>query len=137
MLTASTAMTLGLGAAYMRWRTPVWGVGAAAFAGLAFGIDFRGISLLVAVAAFAVAATERRLWMLALIAAVAAAGPVANGMVGISQQKETATAVGTQRALEVRLALESGDPALVRACQNEPTTEACLLYTSPSPRDIS
>ena len=124
MLTASTAMTLGLGAAYMRWKTPVWGVGAAAFAGLAFGIDFRGISLLVAVAAFAVAATERRLWMIALIATIGAAGPVANQMVGISQQKETATAVGTQRALEVRLALESGDPALVQACQNEPTTEA-------------
>ena len=32
--------------------------------------------------------------------------------------------MGTQRALEVRLALESGDMDLVRACRSEPTDEA-------------
>lgn len=124
MLTASTAMTLGCGAAYMRWRSPAMGALAALFAGLAFGIDFRGIALLVAVAAFALAATERRWKTVALIAALAAAGPFANQSFSIAQQKQTSTAVGTQRALEVRLALESGNPELVRACQNEPTDEA-------------
>ena len=129
MLTAATAMTLASGAAYMRWRSSGWGITAAAFAGLAFGVDFRGVALLVAVAAFVAVANERRLWVLALVGAVGAAGPLVNQSVGISQQKETATAVGTQRALEVRLALESGSPALVRACQNEPTNES---YPSPS-----
>ena len=129
LLTASTAVTLGAGAAYLRWKTPIAGVVAAAFAGLAFGIDFRGIALVVAVAAFVLLNRERRKGAIALIALMCAVGPLANQSSSIGHQKETATAVGTQRALELQLALESGDVDLVRACQNEPTTGA---YPTPA-----
>ena len=126
LLTASTAMTLGCGAAFMRWYRPSLGILAAAFAGLALGIDFRGIALVAAAVAFAVYVwtQNRKLWTAAAVLIPLTVGPLINQSIGISHQKETATAVHTQRALEVSLALESGDPALVRACQNEPIDSA-------------
>jgi hypothetical protein len=131
MLTAATAMTLGCGAAFMRWHRPGLGILAATFAGLGLGIDFRGIALVAAVAAFAVFVwAQNRKTVAAIVVLVPLlAAPLINQTLAISHQKETATAVYTQRALEVSLALESGNPALVQACQNEPIDSA---YPTPA-----
>jgi hypothetical protein len=123
-LAAATGMSLACGAAFLRWRQPVWIMLAGASAGLAWGIDFRGIALVCAVAAMGVLGAEKRWGLILAIAATFAAGQLANNAVQISTTKDTSIAVQTQRELELRLAVESGDMHLVRACHDEPVDSA-------------
>ena len=125
MLTAATGAALALGAAFARWGHPLAAFGAAAAAGLALGIDFRGIVLVLAVLALmAVHLTQKRdIRPVGIALVLMALGPLSNSLLSVSNQKQTATAVGTQRALEVKLAVESGDIELSRACRDEPTDQ--------------
>jgi hypothetical protein len=131
MLTACTAVSLAFGAAFIRWGRPAFGGIAGLAAGLALGIDFRGIALIVAVFAMSLVALRRShpKKAIALTLALMMVGPYFNHRFSVSHQKQTATAVQTQRDLEVRLAIESGNMDLVRACRNEPTDQA---YPTPS-----
>ena len=124
MLTATTGLTLACGAAFLRWGHPVFGAIGALSAGLALGIDFRGLAMvaLMVVALILLAWSRHRRPGIALLAlALLVVGPALNQTKAVSHQKTTDTA--TQRALEVRLALESGDIDLVRACRSELTDE--------------
>ena len=131
MLTAATAVALSLGAAYARFGHRALGLGAALGAGLALGIDFRGLALVVAVVALlALGAHRHRDFRgVALAALCLMVGPALNSTLAVSHQKATATSVHAQRALEVELAVNSGNIALARACRGEPVDEA---YPSPS-----
>ena len=126
MLTATTGLALGCGAAYSRWGHPIAGAVAAAAAGIALGIDFRGIALVVAVSTLLLFGLwrHRDLRGAAVALLLLTAGPLLNQSVSVSHQKETATAVQTQRALEVDLAITSGNMDLVRSCRDEPTDAA-------------
>jgi hypothetical protein len=126
MLTATTGLALALGATHARWGHRAAGLGAAAAAGLALGIDFRGIALVVAVMALLALGTHRHRDFrgTALAILLLGVGPMLNQSVAVTHQKSTATAVHTQRALEVELAVNSGNIALARACRNEPVDEA-------------
>ena len=126
MLTACTAAALAFGACFIRWGHPIYGAIAGLAAGLALGIDFRGIALVVAVAVMAAFALARRRQKAsaALVIACLLVGPLLNRSVAVSHQKQTATAVQTQRALEVQLAIDSGNMDLVRACRDEPVDGA-------------
>jgi hypothetical protein len=134
MLTACTALSLAFGAAWVRWPRVHWAALAGVSAGLAWGIDFRGLASVVTVVmlgAMTLPAVSRGK-AIALIAATLIAisiGPVTNDALSISDQKQTQTQVQTQRELELRLARESDIPDLSRACANEPVTGA---YPSPS-----
>jgi hypothetical protein len=123
-LTACTALSLGAGAAMVRWPRLHWALLAGLSAGIGWGIDFRGGALVAAVLMLmlmALMARPRR-WQLPLTLALAAAfGPMLNHSLAVTDQRGTDTAVGTQRALELRLAIESGDPGLVSACTGAPT----------------
>ena len=126
MLTATTGLTLACGAAFLRWGHPVFGAIGALSAGLALGIDFRGLAMVALMVVLILLAwsRHRRPGIALLALALLVVGPALNQTKAVSHQKTTDTAVGTQRALEVRLALESGDMDLVRACRSEPTDEA-------------
>ena len=131
MLTATTGLTLAFGAAFYRWGHPALGAIGALAAGLALGIDFRGLAMVALMAVLVLLSWQRhrRAGAVGLAIALLAIGPGLNGALAVSQQKGTDTAVQTQRALEVQLAVDSGDMDLVRACRDEPTDEA---YPSPS-----
>ncbi len=121
VLTAATAMSLGAGAALVRWPRLHWALLAGGFAGLGLGVDFRGGALVLAVVfllLLALQARSKRATLAIALIIAAAIGPVLNHALTIADQRGTDTAVSTQRALEVRLAVESGDEALVRACAN-------------------
>ena len=126
MLTACTGLSLAFGACWIRWGHPLFGMVAGLAAGLALGIDFRGIALVVTVAVMGliVLAQHNRKKASAIALACILVGPTLNQMVSVSYQKQTATAVQTQRQLEVQLALESGNMDLVHACRDEPTDQA-------------
>jgi len=126
MLTACTATSLAFGACFVRWGNPVFGAVAGLAAGLALGIDFRGIALVVAITIMAgvALAQHRSKTSTAVVIAFLFVGPLLNQAVAVSHQKQTSTAVQTQRALEVQLAIDSGDINLARACRDEPTDEA-------------
>ncbi len=125
VLTAATAMALAAGAAMVRWPKLYWAVTAGLFAGIGWGVDFRGGALILAVLLLmllALKARGRRIPLAAGLMLAAGLGPLLNHNLAVADQRGTDTAVGTQRALEVRLAIESGDPALVDACsQSAPT----------------
>ena len=123
-LAATTGMSLACGAAFARWKNPIWIVLAAMAAGIAWGVDFRGIALVCAVAVLALMSIGKRWILLFIVAGAIGAGPLANKAFEISVTKDTAYAVQTQRALELKLAVESGNADLVRACINEPADSA-------------
>ena len=124
MLTATTGLTLACGAAFLRWGHPVFGAIGALSAGLALGIDFRGLAMVALMVVLILLAwsRHRRPGIALLALALLVVGPALNQTKAVSHQKTTDTAVGTQRALEVRLALESGDMDLV--LPQESTDEA-------------
>ena len=138
-LAAMTGLSLASAAAYVRWRHPIWILLGGLAAGLAWGVDFRGISLVCAVLVLGLVGMERRRagrpWgLLLLVLSTAAAGPLVNQAIQISETKETAYSVQTQRELELRLAVESGQIDLVRACRNEVADSAYpTLQTLVSP----
>jgi len=123
-LAAATGMSLACGAAFVRWRHPLWIAIASLFAGLAWGIDFRGIALVCAVLAMMLVGGKNRWGLMLGVVATIAMGQLANNAVQIATTKDTSVAVQTQRELEVRLAVESGDMSLVRACHDEPVDSA-------------
>ena len=123
-LAATTGLSLAGGAAFARWKSPAWIVLAAVAAGIAWGVDFRGIALVCAVTVLALMSLERRWLLLAVVAGAISAGPLANKAVEIAVTKDTAYAVQTQRELELKLAVESGNVELTRACFNEPADSA-------------
>ena len=127
VLTACTALALGAGAAMVRWPHWGWATLAGLSAGIGWGVDFRGSALVAAVLilmALALKARPKR-WQIPLaLALTAAIGPWLNHSLAVADQRGTDTAVGTQRALELRLAIESGDSALVSACQQTTATDA-------------
>ena len=118
-LAATTGLSLACGAAYVRWKHPVWIVLAGLAAGFAWGVDFRGISLVCAVIVLGILGSPRRWGVLVVVLGTIATGPIANSAVQIAETKNTSYAVQTQRDLELRLAVESGQIDLVRACHNE------------------
>jgi hypothetical protein len=127
VLTACTALSLGAGAAMVRWPRLHWALLAGLSAGIGWGIDFRGGALVAAVLMLMLMALQARprRWQLPLTLALAAAlGPLLNHNLAVADQRGTDTAVGTQRALELRLAVESGDAGLVAACTGAPTGSA-------------
>ncbi len=132
MLTATTGLTLACGAAFLRWGHPLFGAVGALSAGLALGVDFRGLAMVtfMVVLTLFVWHRHRRPGVAALAIALLVVGPALNQAKAVSHQKGTDTAVQTQRALEVKLAIESGDMDLVRACQSEPTDEAYPSLTA-------
>ncbi len=127
VLTACTAMSLGAGAAMVRWPRLHWALLAGGFAGLGWGVDFRGGALVLAVVfllLLALQARGRRAHLAAGLVLAASLGPFLNHSLAIADQRGTESAVATQRTLELRLALESGDPALAQACRDAPTDGA-------------
>ena len=124
MLTACTAVALAFGAAFIRWGRPAFGGIAGLAAGLALGIDFRGIALIVAVSAMGLVALRRShpKKAIALTLALMMVGPYFNHRFSVSHQKQTATAVQTQRDLEVR-ALESGNRTSFERAEMNPQTK--------------
>ncbi|MAY79194.1 MAG: hypothetical protein CL930_00230 [Deltaproteobacteria bacterium] len=126
MLTACTGLSLACGAALARWGHPIWAITAGLFAGIGLGVDFRGAALVAAVIAMGALSSSRSIRMTSIAGLLVALlfGPLMNNAVQISTQKETAEQVGTQRDLEIRLAIESGDVELANACRNEPTDSA-------------
>ena len=123
-LAAATGLSLACSAAFVRWRNPLWIIVAGLAAGLAWGVDFRGIALVCAVGAMAILGAHKRWGLLVVTVLSLSAGPLANKAVQITTTKDAAVAVHTQRALELRLAVESGQVDLVQACLNEPADSA-------------
>ena len=123
-LAATTGLSLACGAAFTVWRKPIWILLAGIAAGLAWGIDFRGIALVCAVVVLAGFGLEKRWGLLLGIIAAIAFGPAMNASAQIAVTKDTSYAVQTQRALELKLAVESGKVELVQACLNEPADSA-------------
>lgn len=124
VLTACTALALGAGAAMVRWPRLHWALLAGLSAGIGLGVDFRGGALVVAVImlmGLALQARQRRWQLPAILLLSMTIGPALNHSLAIAEQRGTDSAVGTQRALELRLAIQSGDPALAQACQSAPT----------------
>jgi hypothetical protein len=133
-LTACTGLSLAFGAAFVRWPRTRWGLLAALFAGLGWGMDFRGIALVAAVAMLALSvlwtqSRQRAMFIAAVMAIGLAIGPAANSALRISDQRGTESQVQTQRELELRLAQKSGIDYLEAACANEPVTGA---YPTPA-----
>ncbi len=126
-LTACTGLSLAFGAALVRWPRAPFALLAALFAGLGWGIDFRGIALVITVAILALTvlpsvSRTRAALLGGLMIAGISIGPLANQALSISDQRATNTQVETQRSLELRLARESDIPYLAQACANEPVT---------------
>jgi len=127
VLTACTALSLGAGAAMVRWPRWTWATLAGLSAGIGWGVDFRGGALVAAVLllmALAIQARPKRWQIPAALVLAMALGPLMNSQLAVADQRGTDTAVGTQRALELRLAIESGNPALASACADAPTEGA-------------
>ena len=123
-LAATTGLSLACGAAFAMWKRPIWLLVAALAAGIAWGVDFRGIALVCAVAVLAGVGLEKRWGLLLVLGGALASGPIANASLQISVTKDTSYAVQTQRELELKLAVESGNVDLVKACHNEPADSA-------------
>jgi len=111
----------------VRWPRLHWALLAGLSAGIGWGVDFRGGALVAAVLLLmlmALKARPRRWQLAATLALAAALGPFLNHQLAVADQRGTDSAVGTQRALELKLAVESTNPALAQACTDAPVGES-------------